>query len=372
MADAAAARREARRAKILSSGQDRLSRLTNTYQGLPVDPLPSAQSLPPPSPVPSLTSSASVTSSASASHVPSTPPPASSPVDPAVLRHRATASTTRAAPQSPSVARTPLRGPSELFPPSMTDFADPGEEEDMEGMMRRIQLQLQQQQLAAFAGGELDDPPSTSMARGSPDATLSTQPTMMVAVRKQNPLPVRLLSLLRFLTVSLLALLTVRSLAIAAADRLDSWDEDVDLDVEGWTMWARRTATLATTSLDEGSGGAVFRIGEAGTWVSAWTCFLTLQVVLQTIGFAIRQVQHPIPNANASASADPLAAMLGGAGGAAGGLDVMGLMGSLDPRIGTVLRVVEDYRSVWQNLVQDLGTFVFVIGSCIALAVLVQ
>ncbi|KAI8913121.1 hypothetical protein DFJ77DRAFT_68585 [Powellomyces hirtus] len=347
MADAAA-RREARRAKILASGQDRLNKLTSTFTGKPVETtLPAPQSHHEHQPTPTLTADDSA--QAASTHVPptATPPPTLNPQ----VRQRV-GDHIRAAPQSPSVARTPMRGHStvseymndSMFDPSSTATSN---EADLFGGLGGSGGGMfeAQQELSALQK-------KLKMAFQQPEFLQSQQQE-----EQQEPLPQQrwtVLGLVRALTMCALALFTLYGLADAANDVVDFEDDDIDwMDAPEWKMTARRVGSLATTPIAEG-GGQLLQLGE-NMYASAWMLFVTVELVLQTVGFAMRAIR-PTPRP------------------ASQGRELLEMAQQLvsNPKLDFLIRSINDYSSIWQSFVQDMFTFVFVLGAGVAVALLIS
>ncbi|KAJ3155418.1 hypothetical protein HDU86_004320 [Geranomyces michiganensis] len=378
MADAAAARREARRQKILASGQDRLNKLTSTFTGRPIEPTATAATsqLNPDEP----TIGPSVTSS----DLPSTPPLSSSDSQ---LRQRINASTasTRIHPQSPSVARTPQdeqpnhgkptiaahfsgATPATTLPsfPTGDLFGDP---DDM--MMSELQARLMGNNnaiaaaLAPGSGGGAMPGFAQQFSDGVPP------PMQRVPVQ---PAPRwTFLSLFRAAVMLLLALFTLHNLAGVVDDVVDVGSVDADEPAAPeWRLQMRRVAALATTQLGEGGGEIKLGMGgEDGTWVSVWMCFLATELVLQTIGLFSRP---PRP----AAAANPFDPMSGTAGDILNGGDgdlmsMMAQMASMSsPKLDFAVRSVRDYSAILRSFMDDLLTYTFVLGAGIAVALCFQ
>ncbi|KAJ3169439.1 hypothetical protein HDU87_000610 [Geranomyces variabilis] len=374
MADAAA-RREARRQKILASGQDRLNKLTSTFTGRPIEPTATA------------TAPASQTAANEAiegptgvsSEPPSTPPPSSD----SQLRQRniPSSSASRIPPQSSSVARTPPEvQPNHEKPSIAAHFPVPsppstvpsfptgdlfGDPDDM--LMAELQSRMMGNSAAMAPSAALPAFPAGFDPQQFGDAS-AIPPLQHAPVQ---PLPRwTFLSLFRAAVMLFLALFTLHSLAGAVDDVVDVAGDD-ELAPSEWRLHARRVAALATTQLGEGDGQIRLGVnGEDGMWVSVWMCFLAVELVLQTIGFFGR----PSRPAVAANPFDPLGGtagdMLNGGGDLMSTVVQMASMSS--PKLDLVVRSVRDYSAIFRSFMNDLLTYIFVLGAGIALALCFQ
>ncbi|KAJ3152912.1 hypothetical protein HDU89_001120 [Geranomyces variabilis] len=376
MADAAA-RREARRQKILASGQDRLNKLTSTFTGRPVEPTATA-----PTPAsPTVSNEAIEGSPGVSSDLPSTPPSLSD----SQLRQRniPSSSSSRIPPQSSSVTSTPPEVQSSHdkpsiaahFPVAPSPSAVPsfptgdlfGDPDDM--LMAELQARMMGNNAAlAPPGGAFPSFPAGFSPQQFGDA--SAQPPPQLRAPVQPPPRWTFLSLFRAAVMLFLALFTLRNLAGAVDDVVDVAGDD-EIAPPEWRLQARRVAALATTQLSEGGGDIRLGLGgEDGTWVSVWMCFLAVELVLQTIGFFGRPSRPAIaPN-----PFDPLGGTAGDLLNGGGDLmsTVVQMASMSSPKLDLVVRSVRDYSAIFRSFMNDLLTYIFVLGAGIALALCFQ
>ncbi|KAJ3042083.1 hypothetical protein HDV00_008165 [Rhizophlyctis rosea] len=257
------ARREARRAKIMSSGNDRLSKITQTFSGVPHQPSDS------PSPAGEGTPTPSVTANAAAAQTPAQPttstPPSSNPLQKDGLRNRFA---TQPA-QSPSIARTPQSATTTTtFPftfetdstttrsrPQRT--ATPTPPDDI--FASDALAELDPTGLGEFdpsllfgdpnAGGLQGLPPALKAAAAAAAAANAGAARPQETEKVAEPLPLRIWQLFHTLAVLALALFAVYMVAesVEELEGVEGYLSDVDaegLGYTGWRLLARRVALL--------------------------------------------------------------------------------------------------------------------------------
>ncbi|KAI8819452.1 uncharacterized protein EV422DRAFT_598886 [Fimicolochytrium jonesii] len=304
-ADSAAARREARRAKILAKGNERLNKLTSTYNGTTVEPAEEAGSG---EGVPGNVNtieggSGGGEENAAAATTPigkSNPTirpaehfPAQSPAESHLRQRLATQSTSSfQQPQSPSVARTPVRQtqPSVAAPiapsPLLSGF---DMEDDVDGTGAEMMAELQRRMAAAMggAGGPFSGALAPSIHSGSDEAGAAVAAGGLDQQEiVQNTRVETAFRYFRRLSMLLLALFTMFHL-VTASEYWEDYDDTVGLSE--WKVWTRRAGSLTQKATAEGFAGVTAERG-----VLTWVNFLTVEIGLQGIGYLIKQVGSSI------------------------------------------------------------------------------
>ncbi|KND00882.1 uncharacterized protein SPPG_03983 [Spizellomyces punctatus DAOM BR117] len=333
-------RREARRKKILVSGEDRLSRIVNTFSGHPTQPsstetegAPTASDVHPADEnVPTAAKETAVPSDDSVN--------VDTPVKPidSRLRERLKATVV----QSPSVSRTPdrstpitQRDESETSPllPFGDDMSLEGSPADIFG--RSFPIDAFRERLLAEAGSKVTEQDET-VEMPAPSAVSSGS---------------RLLRIIRIVSVVLLALSSLYILVVESdeLDELvgedDSWDPE---HTRPWKNWMRKLAVLGYKPIHETG-----ELELGNMHVRLWMIFLTTELSWQIITFVYRQL---------NADKTPRGGLL----------ELAAQLGFQNRRLEYLLQSVNDYRVIWESFIEDLFVFIFIVGSIIGVALLLS
>ncbi|TPX72221.1 hypothetical protein SpCBS45565_g00522 [Spizellomyces sp. 'palustris'] len=337
-------RREARRKKILVSGEDRLSRIVNTISGHPTQPS-STETEGAPTASDVHAADENVPTAAKVTAVPSDDSVnVDTPVKPidSRLRERLNATVV----QSPSVSRTPdrsksstQRDESETSPllPFGDDMSLEGSPADIFG--KDFPISAFRERLLAEAGSTITEQDET-VELPAPSAAAASSGS-------------RLLRIIRIISVVLLALFSLYILVVESdeLDELIGEDDSWDLEhTHPWKNWVRKLAVLGYKPIHE-SG----EIELGNMHVRLWMIFLTTELSWQILTFVYRQLN---PDKTPR-----------------GGLDVLELaaqLGFQNRRLEYLLQSVNDYRVIWESFTKDLFVFIFIVGSVVGVALLLS
>ncbi|KAJ3050814.1 hypothetical protein HK097_008191 [Rhizophlyctis rosea] len=365
-AEKARQRREARRAKILASGNDRLNRITQTFSGVPREPTHSAS---PSSEETSFSEQSGTTTPASTGRIQSvtesnpTPTPATptdTPTPTEGIRNRfATAPV-----QSPSIARTPQSATTFPFPfesdPSartsrLRHSATPTTPGDNIFAPDAL-AELDPTGLGDFDPSLLFDDAGAGGLQGLPAGFKAAAAAAAAAgvaggvggaqeVEKvPDPLPLRVWQVVHTFLVFLLALWSVYVVS-DALEEPEGLEGALD-EVSGWRLVARKVSLLRHQPAES---VGVLHIN--GTDVPVWACLLSLELSMQLARMLVQKVYNTSPTAQLPEI-----------------LQLAAQMGFQSPAITNTFRLLNDYRAIWGTLVGDLFTFIFTVGTAVGIS----
>ncbi|KAI9105755.1 hypothetical protein DFS34DRAFT_26037 [Phlyctochytrium arcticum] len=317
--DAARQRREARRRKILSSGENRLNKIVNTFSGKPTEPTPISQ----PETSTAVNTTSTIDSSRDSHHEAASTPKSSD-------LGRSSANSV----QSPSHARTPSDSPADFggreptvptIPPwLMENIGKTGELDSTE----TEQYNLMSEQLKALSQFNIPEPDGSVMQPATPVAAAS-------------PVP-RAIGFLRFISMVLLALFAAWTI-LQTSEFAEPNVEDEDDSGPWWKNYVR--------NLNSVSSHAGYDIEVSS---SVWVLFLSAELAWQSVLYFYRM------SGRGSSNALPEA------------LQMLGQMGFRTSGIDTVFKTINNYRTIWQSLLEDLFTFIAATGLIFGVAQLLD
>ncbi|KAJ3286548.1 hypothetical protein HK104_008979 [Borealophlyctis nickersoniae] len=394
-------RREARRAKILAAGEDRLSKITHTYQGTAPAPARSRSGSRDPSPsTPVRGNSPGIESgSDSVSGVG---------IDPVHVQKVSTTTSTNAllesqtgglrhrghqdaAVQSPTVPRTPARPPKVRYDDSDTSSTPSA----IPPLRSRLQESVLSQSATATSGGttpesETRDEDEVSMfgdenefdptallgegmmsplgfdpsmfdkagIQGLP-AGLQAAATAAAAAagsgggrrrRREEPVPLRVWRALHTLAVVALALWSVFSLVQSYGDYEDEFPDELaegrELGSMYWRAFARKVWAVYQRPIED---RGTIQFGEIE--LPVWMCFLTIEIAGQLGQMILKQFINYAP-----ASTKPQI------------LEMAGQLGFSSPALDNAFKLLYDYKAIWGTFLSDVLTFIFTVGMALLVA----
>ncbi|TPX45920.1 hypothetical protein SeLEV6574_g03544 [Synchytrium endobioticum] len=388
------ARREARRAKILAGANDRLGKITGVYSNngtsstastdkpsgvnsdvgaeINSNDAPQGRDNPPADHYRPIQSTATV------------PPSATQPTN---IRNRfphihATRVNDPPLPQSPSVVRTPerihastvsrpshiatpqgiareladsLAGEGELHVfPDPSDILPPGvcpsnslDANELGGFNGQGMAQVMQVMMNAIKNNNPNRNSSGSNSNNSgrqapPTFTndIPPIPTLQQQTAQQiTRVSVRIWKLIHMTSVCILALWALYTFATSPNVSIDEdlYDTDTDMDIQSLGPWQR--ASIRLGALFMGGSRSAYVVHELGG-MTIWTIFLTIEISLQVVWITYQSV-YPDPPSTPTLWSE---------------------ITSLHPTLQTLAKLVSDYHMVFTSVIEDVCTFVFILG----------